>query len=83
MTDKDKSVLRWWQIALKPTILKRALRVALLVGTILMVINHGDKLLWGGINSKDVIKICLTYIVPYSVSTYSSVLTWFDEHTGK
>ncbi|MDP2903401.1 MAG: nitrate/nitrite transporter NrtS [Methylovulum sp.] len=51
----------------------RAIKVALLVGSILMLINHGDVILSNGLSTREFIKITLTYFVPYSTSTYSSV----------
>jgi hypothetical protein len=45
--------------------------VALVVGTILNLINQGDVIFWGmAINWT---KIVLTYFVPYAVSTYGAV----------
>lgn len=45
--------------------------VALLIGTILNLINQGDAIFSGGpINW---IKVVLTYLVPYAVSTYGAV----------
>jgi hypothetical protein len=43
------------------------------VGAILIAINHGDALLQGRIDAERVFKICLTLLVPYGVSTSSSV----------
>ncbi|WP_205737681.1 nitrate/nitrite transporter NrtS [Granulosicoccus antarcticus] len=54
--------------------MKRALRVSILVGVVLATINHGDRLLAGDIDVSIMFKILLTFCVPYSVSTYSSVL---------
>lgn len=48
----------------------RALKVSAVVGTILVVINQGDILLSG--NWPPLWKIGLTYLVPYSVSSYST-----------
>jgi hypothetical protein len=45
--------------------------VALVVGTILNLINQGDALL--GTTSINWIKVLLTYLVPYAVSTYGAV----------
>ena len=50
---------------------QRALVVALVVGTILNLINQGDALLAGG--PIDLPKLLLNYIVPYCVSTYGAV----------
>jgi len=62
----------WLNIALQKNILTRAIKVALVVGSILMLINHGDVILSNGLQIKEFIKITLTYFVPYCVSTYSS-----------
>ena len=62
----------WLKIALQKNILMRAIKVALVVGSILMLINHGDVILSNGLSIKELIKITLTYLVPYCVSTYSS-----------
>ena len=45
--------------------------VALVVGTILNLINQGDTFL--GLTSINWIKVFLTYLVPYAVSTYGAV----------
>ena len=59
--------------ALEGRVLKRSLKVSVFVGTILMLINHGDKILNGTIEMDILIKIAVTYCVPFCVSTYSSV----------
>ena len=53
-------------------IVARSLRISLVVGTILVLINHIDALLSGNITFGLLVKIVLTYMVPYSVSSYSS-----------
>jgi hypothetical protein len=50
---------------------KRSLIVALIVGTILNLINQGDALVTG--MPLDPAKLVLTYLVPYCVSTYGAV----------
>ena len=47
----------------------RALKLALVVGTLLTIINQGDVLLQG--LSPDWLKLVLTYMVPYGVSTWT------------
>lgn len=64
----------FWQIAFSQSVIKRALRVAVIVGIVLAAINHGDHILQGDIGLCVTFKIILTFCVPYSVSTYSSVL---------
>lgn len=49
------------------------MRIALIVGCILALINHGDSMLRLDIDMTSILKICVTFLVPYCVSTYSSV----------
>jgi hypothetical protein len=63
----------WLRLALRADIVRRSRKVALMVGTILVVINYGDRLLSGDIRFGDGIKMVLTYCVPYCVSTYAAV----------
>lgn len=72
MNDESQS---WLQVAMRRDIVQRSAKVALVVGTILGLINHGDKLLAGTLDGESVVKILLTYLVPYSVSTWASVQT--------
>lgn len=73
-TEASKPLVGFWQIALSKPVVKRAMRIAIVVGTILAAINHGDRLLLGDVDFNAALKILLTFCVPYSVSTYSSVL---------
>jgi len=60
------------QMFLRPVVLT-ALKVAIVVGTILALINHGPGLLALELGRQQIMQIALTYLVPYGVSTYSSV----------
>ena len=60
----------------------RAFRVALIVGTILNLINHYDLLLGQQLSIKELIQIVLTYIVPYFVSTHGQLVS-LTNHTNK
>ena len=60
-------------LALERSVVRRALGYALVVGAILISINHGDALLRGEIDSRRLFKMGLTVLVPYCVSTLSSV----------
>ncbi len=62
----------WHALVYRP-VCGRAIRVALVVGTILMVINQGDVLLSGQLTALVPAKIGLTYLIPFSVSTYSAL----------
>ncbi|WP_442505866.1 nitrate/nitrite transporter NrtS [Novipirellula sp. SH528] len=63
----------WLQLALSRTVVLRALGYSVFVGTLLVVINHGDVLLNGELTTGMGRKMGLTYLVPYAVSTLSSV----------
>ena len=63
----------WVNVAIRPDIVRRSLKVALLVGTILVGINYWDRIIEGSLTGGDGIKMLLTYFVPYGVSTYASV----------
>ncbi len=65
----------WLALALRPDIVRRSTRVALVVGTLLAIINHGGRLLDLDVDTEVVVKIGLTYLVPYCVSTWASVQT--------
>ncbi len=63
----------WLAVAREPAIVERALRVAAVVGTLLVAINYTDRFLSGSLGSLDWIKMGMTYLVPYGVSTYTAV----------
>ena len=46
---------------------------AVCVGALLIGINHGDAILRGDVSSERLLRMMLTVMVPYSVSTGSSV----------
>lgn len=62
-----------WHALMFWPVCRRALIVAAIVGTILLAINQGDVLLAGQLSTLVAVKIGLTYVVPFSVSTYSSL----------
>lgn len=59
-----------FRIASSPAVVRLALRMSLVVGSLLNLINQGDALLGGG--AIDAVKLGLTYLVPYCVATYSA-----------
>lgn len=60
----------FWRAAIERDTVVRALKVAAVVGTVLVSINQADNILAGAY--PPVWKIILTYCVPYSVSSYSA-----------
>ncbi len=61
------------QIATRRDVVLRALRVAVVVGSILIALNQGDVLLSSELDRSTLWKVLLTPIVPYLVSVFSSV----------
>ena len=63
----------WLELATSGPVVRRASLYLVIVGGILIAINHGDALLRGELDGVRLAKILLTPIVPYVVSTLSSV----------
>ncbi|MDX1958533.1 MAG: nitrate/nitrite transporter NrtS [Leptospiraceae bacterium] len=57
---------------IKKTNIILALKISCIVGTILALINHYDMFLSGNFELSRIAKILVTYIIPFSVSIYSS-----------
>ncbi len=51
---------------------KKAILTAVVIGTILTVINHGDLLLEGVFPHP--LKVFLTYLMPYCVTTWGAII---------
>lgn len=68
------AALRCWRHAVfYGPVFRRALQVAAVVGTILFTINQLNVVLSGGVTPFVELKIVLTYLVPFLVSTYSAL----------
>lgn len=61
------------RLAAQPSVVKRALKYAVIVGAVLITINHGDAILRGDLPPGRWLRMGLTMLVPYVVSTLSSV----------
>ena len=73
------SLKSWFQVARRPSIIHRAIQVSVVVGTLLVVINHLPALLHGEMTRFRLFQIGLTYVVPYCVATWSSVSALLDK----
>jgi hypothetical protein len=58
------------RLVLQPGIARAALKVSLVVGTLLNVINNGEQL-WAG-HSVSIWRVALNFVVPFCVSSYSA-----------
>ncbi len=63
----------WLRVAFQPSVLRRGLLYAIIVGSVLVGINHGEAILRGDVDGGRLLRIALTLLVPYLVSTFSSV----------
>ncbi|MEO1934609.1 MAG: nitrate/nitrite transporter NrtS [Myxococcales bacterium] len=72
-SDSQQHPATFLSVALRRTVMRRAAGYAVVVGAILVTINHGDTLLAGEFSRTLLMKIVLTTTVPYCVSTASSV----------
>jgi hypothetical protein len=61
------------RLAMQPSVVKRALKYAFVVGLILITINHSDAIIKGQVSAGRLFKMILTVMVPYIVSSLSSV----------
>jgi hypothetical protein len=50
-----------------------SIKMALIVGTLLAVINHGQAIVTGHFTSDRLLPMLLTYCVPFSVAMYSHI----------
>lgn len=62
-----------FKIACQPKVVRTATRFSLIVGPVLVMINHGDSIIDSTMSHEDWLKSILTMIVPYIVSTLSSL----------
>lgn len=71
----EHSTQSFSELALKENVVRRALKVSLIVGSILAVINHAPSVFQGQFSIMSLLQVLMTYAVPYGVSTWSSVQT--------
>jgi hypothetical protein len=74
------NVIEWLRLARRPSVVRRALGYAIGVGILLIAINHGDAILRGDVSLGGLLRMSLTIVVPYSVSTASSVSALREHH---
>lgn len=60
-------------IAFEPAIVRRGLISSVVVGAVLITINHGTAILAGDVPAERLARMALTVVVPYVVSVVSSV----------
>ena len=73
----------WFSIARQKNVVLRAAKTSALVGTILVLINLGELIVAAAVSAKLIVKIVLTYLVPYAVSTYAGVAAIQDSESNQ
>ncbi|WP_299324171.1 nitrate/nitrite transporter NrtS [Parasphingopyxis sp.] len=83
MADRSVDAIEpFYRLLLHPVTVRRAFKVALVIGTLLVAINQGDVIMAG--TMPPIWKILLTYLVPYGVSSYSTAALLRDtQRAGK
>lgn len=69
------NLLTFFKCFFHPTVVGRSLKVAMVVGPVLMTINHFEIFLGAGVTPVRLLKICITFFVPFCVSGFSSART--------
>lgn len=64
----------FFQYATDKSCLSRSIKVALVVGTINALITQYDAVFCRTLTSRNIFQIILTYLVPFGVATFSSVM---------
>lgn len=72
---KSKFIKNWF----RRETTERAIKVALVVGPILTIINQHDVIVEGDFDFKFFYKMALTFLVPYCVSAFSSAKAYGEE----
>ncbi|NNF95116.1 MAG: nitrate/nitrite transporter NrtS [Altererythrobacter sp.] len=67
---------KFWNTVFHRRTIVRAAKVSAIVGTLLVAINQGPLILTGV--WPPLWQVLLTYLVPYSVSSYSSAALWIE-----
>lgn len=70
------------EVAISSGVTSRAIKVALIVGTALNFINQGEAIIMLNFTDLNLAKLFLTYLVPYSVTTYTATAMKVEFHIG-
>jgi hypothetical protein len=62
----------FFEAALERGTVAASAKIALLVGSILALINYGDRILYRDMHAVDWFKLVVTYCVPYGAAKYAT-----------
>ena len=74
--------INWLQLAFSGPVRRRALRIMVVVGVILITINHGDAILQGAVDGARLARILLTLAVPFIVAPIARLSPSIDGGQG-
>ena len=77
-----KHFIIYYNIAISKPIVLRAIKISLIVGTLLNLINQGDAISSLNIENIHLFKFFLTYLVPYGVTTYTATALKLEFQIG-
>ncbi len=69
------AISHYFQLALEQNTFRRAVKVGIIVGIMLNLINNPGLLSLHSFNDLNIGRVIFTFLVPFFVSTYSSVLS--------
>ncbi|MEO1204065.1 MAG: nitrate/nitrite transporter NrtS, partial [Pseudomonadota bacterium] len=65
MSEMAEARSSWFRLATRRDVVRRSLKVGLVVGTVLTAINQADAIVGGNVTMTVLVKIAMTYCVPY------------------
>lgn len=75
-----KTIKRLWAVWGRPDLRATAVKVAIVVGSLLFIINHGGAVLHGEMTASRWLAALLTYLVPYTVSIHGQLSAHSRSH---
>ena len=77
------SLIRFAKVACTSKVVKKAIGISLIVGSLLNLINQGDALIGLQFETLNIFKLLFTYLVPYTVTTYTAVSMHLEFNIGQ
>jgi hypothetical protein len=68
-----------WRSARRPAVLRRCAGIALVVGTLLSLVNQGHVVLAGDVDRWVALRILANYLIPFVVSNLGAVASMREE----
>ncbi|MDB9373726.1 nitrate/nitrite transporter NrtS [Nodularia sphaerocarpa] len=79
----SKFVKGYFASLIEPKLVTTAVKVALIVGSILFIINHGSALWQGKMSSERWISATISYLVPYCVNIHGQYVSVYRSTQAK